>query len=215
MSAGLAVRLVVATHNSGKLAEMRELLVPYGIEAIAAGDLALPEPVEIGTTFVANAELKARAAATASGLWALADDSGLCVDGLGGAPGIHSARWAGDGRDFSAAMKRVERALHEAGAIPPFRAHFVSVLSLARPDGETRSFEGIVFGTLVFPPRGHLGFGYDPIFQPEGFERTFGEMSSREKHSIPADGSPGLSHRARAFQALARACLEPGPRARS
>lgn len=201
-------KLVIATHNDGKLAEIRELLAPYGFDAIAAGELGLPEPEETGDSFVANAELKARAAAKGAELWALADDSGLCVEALEGAPGIHSARWAGDSRDFGAAMKRVELALLEKGAHPPYKAHFVSVLSLAGPDGETRNFEGKVFGELVFPPRGQLGFGYDPIFLPDGSTRTFGEMASWEKHSIPADGSEARSHRARAFQMFTRACID-------
>lgn len=202
-------KLVIATHNPGKFSEIRELLEPYRVEAIYAKDLSLPEPEETEPSFIANAELKAKAAASVSNLCALADDSGLCVDALGGAPGVQSARWAGESRDFPAAMKKVELALQAAGAKPPFGAHFVSVLSLADPDGEVRSFEGRVFGRLVFPPRGNLGFGYDPIFLPEGFTRTFGEMRSEEKHSIPADGSLALSHRARAFQIFARACLEP------
>lgn len=188
---------------------MRELLEPYGVDTVSARELCLPEPEETGTSFTANAELKARAAARASGLCALADDSGLCVDALGGAPGIQSARWAGEGRDFPAAMQKIERTLQKAKAAPPFKAHFISVLSLAWPDGTARSFEGKVFGELVFPPRGGLGFGYDPIFLPEGLTRTFGEMSSQEKHSIPADGSLALSHRARAFQLFAQALLAP------
>ncbi|MHB8886913.1 MAG: RdgB/HAM1 family non-canonical purine NTP pyrophosphatase [Methylovirgula sp.] len=204
-------RLVIATHNAGKLWEMRDLLAPHGLDAVSAGDLGLPEPEETGETFHANAELKALAAARAAGLPALADDSGLCVDGLGGAPGIYSARWAevapGGPRDFAAAMEKLETALTEIGAMPPFAAHFVSVMALAWPDGAVESFEGKVFGTLVFPPRGMLGFGYDPIFLPEGLARTFGEMMAAEKQAIPADGSPALSHRARAFQAFARAYL--------
>ncbi len=147
----------------------------------------------------------------AAGLPALADDSGLCVDALGGAPGLYSARWAeispGGPRDFAVAMEKVEAALKEKGATPPFHAHFVSVIALAWPDGAVESFEGKVFGTLVFPPRGTLGFGYDPIFLPDGLTRTFGEMMAAEKQAIPPDGSPALSHRARAFQAFARAHL--------
>ena len=200
-------RLVIATHNAGKLREMRELLAPYGLEAVSASELGLPEPDETGATFTANAELKARAAATAAGLPALADDSGLCVEALGGAPGIYSARWAGVARDFDAAMGRVETALRDAGAAPPYRAHFVSVISLATAHGATESFEGKIFGRLEFPPRGRLGFGYDPIFVPDGFATTFGEMASEAKHSIPADGGEALSHRARAFQFFARTCL--------
>jgi XTP/dITP diphosphohydrolase len=204
-------RLVIATHNAGKLWEMRELLAPHGIDAVSAGELGLPEPEETGDSFRANAELKALGAAQAAGLPALADDSGLCVAALGGEPGLHSARWAeispGGPRDFAVAMEKVEAALQESGARPPFSAHFVSVLSLAWPDGQVESFEGKVFGTLVFPPRGSLGFGYDPIFLPEGLTRTFGEMMAAEKQAIPPDGSPALSHRARAFQAFARAHL--------
>ncbi|HLH12548.1 MAG TPA: RdgB/HAM1 family non-canonical purine NTP pyrophosphatase [Methylovirgula sp.] len=207
----LSGRLVIATHNSGKLWEMRELLAPYGIDTVSAGELGLPEPEETGATFVENAELKARAAAQASGLPALADDSGLCVDALGGAPGLQSARWAeigpGGPRDFAAAIEKVEAAIRATGAEPPYRAHFISVIALARPDGAVESFEGKVDGTLVFPPRGTLGFGYDPIFLPDGLKRTFGEMMTAEKQAIPADGSPALSHRARAFQAFAKACL--------
>lgn len=204
-------RLVIATHNAGKLWEMRELLAPHGIDAVSAGELGLPEPEETGESFRANAELKALGAAQAAGLPALADDSGLCVEALGGEPGLHSARWAeispGGPRDFAVAMEKVEAALQERDARPPFSAHFVSVLSLAWPDGQVESFEGKVFGTLVFPPRGSLGFGYDPIFLPEGLTRTFGEMMAAEKQAIPPDGSPALSHRARAFQAFARAHL--------
>jgi XTP/dITP diphosphohydrolase len=200
-------KLVIATHNTGKLAEMRDLLAPYGVVAIAASELGLPEPEETGPSFISNAEIKARAAAGSAKIPALADDSGLCVAALNGAPGINSARWAGTARDFGVAMKKVEHALKAANARPPFKAHFVSALALAFPEGETQSFEGKVFGELVFPPRAGLGFGYDPIFLPEGFARTFGEMTGQEKHGIPADGSPALSHRARAFQAFARACL--------
>ena len=200
-------KLVIATHNTGKLAEMRELLAPHGMVVIAASELGLPEPEESGTSFISNAEIKARAAAGSAKIPALADDSGLCVAALDGAPGINSARWAGTARDFGAAMKKVEHALHAANARPPFKAHFVSALALAFPDGKTQCFEGKVFGELVFPPRGSLSFGYDPIFLPAGFVRTFGEMTGQEKHGIPADGSPALSHRARAFQAFARACL--------
>jgi XTP/dITP diphosphohydrolase len=203
----LDAKLVIATHNSGKLAEMRDLLRHYGVDAVSAGELGLPDPEETGSTFAANSEIKARAAAEAAGLPALADDSGLCVAALNGDPGIYSARWAGPGRDFSVAIKRVERALEDGGAQPPFKAYFVCVLTLAFPGGETQSFEGRVAGELAFPPRGQHNFGYDPIFVPAAFTRTFAEMSAQEKHGIPADGSPGLSHRARAFQAFASACL--------
>ncbi len=205
--ARLTGRLVVATHNPGKLREMRELLAPSGVEAVSAGELKLAEPEETGTSFRDNAALKAEAAARASRILALADDSGLCVEALGGAPGIYSARWAGGGKDFAAAMARVERELRAGAAPPPWRAWFISVLALAWPDGALETFEGRVDGTLVFPPRGTAGFGYDPIFLPDGHDRTFGEMSAEEKHGLPADGSIALSHRARAFQKLARARL--------
>jgi len=205
-------RLVIATHNAGKLREMCELLEPYAVEAISAGALSLPEPDETGATFIENALIKARSAAALSGLPAFSDDSGLCVDALEGAPGLFSARWAGEGKDFGAAMRRIESELGQRGAPPPWNAHFVSALALAFPSGETFTFEGKVYGTLVFPPRGTQGFGYDPIFLPEGFVRTFGEMDQQEKHGIPADGSEALSHRARAFQHFARACLtHPSP----
>jgi XTP/dITP diphosphohydrolase len=203
----LAGPLVAATHNSGKLREFRELLEPYGIEIVSAGDLGLPEPEETGDTFEANAKLKAFAAARAAGKPALADDSGLCVEALGGAPGIYSARWAGDSKDFSGAMARVERELFAAQAPQPWRAYFISALALAWPDDHVEYFEGRVDGRLVFPPQGTNGFGYDPIFLPDGHSRGFGEMTAQEKHGIPADGSLALSHRARAFQMLARACL--------
>jgi XTP/dITP diphosphohydrolase len=200
-------RLVIATHNSGKLWEMRELLAPYGVDAVSAGDLGLPEPEETGATFAENARLKAAAAAQAASLPAFADDSGLCVEALDGAPGIYSARWAGEARDFGAAMRKVEAGLQARGARPPYRATFISVLCVIWPDGHVEEFEGRVDGTLVFPPRGTKGFGYDPIFLPDGHDKTFGEMMSAQKHAIPADGSLALSHRARAFQKLARACL--------
>ena len=175
--------------------------------AIASSDLGLPEPEETGVSFISNAVIKARAAADSAKIPALADDLGLCVAALDDAPGINSARWAGTARDFGAAMEKVEHALRAANARPPFKAHFVSAVALAFPNGETQSFEGKVFGELVFPPRGSLGFGYDPIFLPDGYSRTFGEMTGQEKHGIPGDGSPALSHRARAFQAFVRARL--------
>jgi XTP/dITP diphosphohydrolase len=203
----LVGRLVAATHNKGKLAEIRDLLAPFGVDVVGAGDLGLAEPEEVGDSFAANAALKARAGARAASLPALADDSGLCVAALDDAPGVHSARWAGEERDFSAAMARIERELKSRGAPPPWRAHFVSVLALAWPDGHVETFEGRVEGRLAFPPSGTAGFGYDPIFIPQGHARSFGEMSAREKHGLPADGSQALSHRARAFQKLARACL--------
>ena len=198
---------MVATHNPGKLREIDELLSPFGLSALGAAELGLEEPEETGSTFRDNAVLKARAAARASGLVALADDSGLCVDALDGAPGVYSARWAGATKDFRAAMARVERELKARAAPAPWRAAFLSVLALAWPDGAVETFEGRVDGTLVFPPRGTAGFGYDPIFRPDGHHRTFGEMSAEEKHGIPADGSRALSHRARAFQKLQRARL--------
>ncbi|MBI3275959.1 MAG: RdgB/HAM1 family non-canonical purine NTP pyrophosphatase [Methylocystis sp.] len=206
----IAGRLVIATQNPGKLWELRQLLAPHGVDAVAAAELGLPEPEETAPTFAGNALLKATAAASAANLPAFADDSGLCVDALGGAPGVQSARWAGDQRDFGAAIKRVERELQERGATPPFTAYFLCALALAWPDGHVEQFEGRVDGVLVFPPRGTKGFGYDPIFLPDGLDRTFGEMMSAEKHALPGDGSRALSHRARAFQALARACLREG-----
>lgn len=199
--------LVAATHNPGKLREFGELLAPWKIALASAADLGLPEPEETGDSFEANARLKALAAARAAGRPALADDSGLCVEALGGAPGIYSARWAGPAKDFAAAMARIGRELAESGAPQPWRAHFVSGLALAWPDDHVEYFEGRVDGRLEFPPRGGHGFGYDPIFTPDGHTRGFGEMTAQEKHGIPADGSLALSHRARAFQALARACL--------
>ena len=202
-------RVVIATHNPGKLVEMRMLLEPFGLDAVSAGDLDLPEPEETGTTFEENAALKALAAARGAGLPALADDSGLAVDALDGAPGIHTARWAGPNRDFGLAMEKVQRLLQDKGAITPEarRARFVSVLSLAWPDGHTENFKGVVEGTLVWPPRGSKGFGYDPMFLPDGFDKTFGEMTGEEKHGwLP--GMDPLSHRARAFAALAAACFE-------
>ncbi len=205
----LTGRVVIATHNSGKLAEMRELLAPFQIEAISAREMGLDEPEETGTSFSENARIKACAAALASGLPAFADDSGLVVEALDGAPGIHSARWAGPDRNFSRAMGEIENKLRAQGATTPEsrKAHFVSTLCLAWPDGHVEEFEGRVDGTLVWPPRGDKGFGYDPIFLPGGYERTFGEMRSEEKHGLPPRGL-GLSHRARAFRKLAEACLE-------
>ena len=206
----LTGRLIIATHNGGKLREMRELMAPYGIDCVSAGELGLPEPEETGVTFMENALIKARAAAMAAKLPALADDSGLCVAALDGAPGIYSARWAGESKDFTAAMALVEEKVREKGALTPDRrgAWFVSALAIAWPDGHTEEFEGRIDGLLVDRPRGTAGFGYDPCFLPEGHARTFGEMTSDEKHGIPADGSRALSHRARAFQMLAKACLD-------
>ena len=202
-------KLVIATHNPGKLAEMRELLAPHGVEAVAAGELGLGEPDETGDSFVANARIKAVAAAAAAQLPAFADDSGLVVDALDGAPGILSARWAGPTKDFNAAMTRIERLLQERGAKEPAQrsAHFVSALCVAWPDGHIEEVEARADGTLVWPPRGTAGFGYDPMFMPDGHGRTFGEMTSLEKHGLPPLGL-GLSHRARAFVKLAEICLD-------
>jgi XTP/dITP diphosphohydrolase len=202
-------RLVIATHNPGKLAEMRELLAPYGIAAISAGELGLAEPDETGTTFRDNARIKAQAAATAAKLPAFADDSGLVVDALDGEPGIYSARWAGPDKNFAGAMAMIENKLKERRATAPRerKAHFVSALCVAWPDGHVDDFEARVDGVLVWPPRGDKGFGYDPMFLPDGHDRTFGEMPSEEKHGLPPRGK-GLSHRARAFLKLAEACLD-------
>jgi len=188
---------------------MRELLAPYGIVAISAGELKLAEPDETGMSFRENARIKAEAAAKAAGLPAFSDDSGLAVDALDGAPGIYSARWAGPDKNFPRAMETIEQKLRERGATTPERrkAQFVSALCVAWPDGHAEEFEAHVDGTLVWPPRGDQGFGYDPMFLPDGHTRTFGEMPSEEKHGLPPRGK-GLSHRARAFVKLAEACLE-------
>ena len=209
MHRALSGPLVIATHNPGKLEEMRELIAPYRVDAVSAAELGLGEPAENGRSFDENARIKATAAATAARLPAFADDSGLVVDALGGAPGIHSARWAGPNRDFQAAMQKIERMLRERGAEREAdrRAHFISALCLAWPDGHTEEFEARIDGTLVCPPRGDHGFGYDPMFQPDGFALTFGEMTSEEKHGLPPKGR-ALSHRARAFLKLAEACLD-------
>ncbi len=196
-------RLVIASHNSGKIAEIAALLAPFGVRTIGAATLGLPEPEETGASFEENAALKARAAVRASGLPALADDSGLVVPALGGGPGIHSARWAGPDKDFRSAMARVHRELAESKSPGDRRAHFVAVLALAWPPtdhgGEAATFRGEAHGHLVWPPRGERGFGYDPIFVPDGHELTFGEMDPTLKHQI--------SHRARAFEKLVAACL--------
>jgi XTP/dITP diphosphohydrolase len=196
-------RLVIASHNEGKLREIADLLAPFGVAAVPAAELGLPEPDETGATFSENAELKARASAKGSGLPALADDSGLAVHALDGEPGIHSARWAEtpDGRDFLVAMQRVETALQGKS---DRSAHFVSVLALAWPDGHIECFEGRVDGALVWPPRGENGFGYDPVFLPDGHDMTFGEMAPAAKNPI--------THRADAFAKLVAACFEGGPR---
>ncbi|MFD0388657.1 RdgB/HAM1 family non-canonical purine NTP pyrophosphatase [Tistrella bauzanensis] len=190
-------RLVIASHNRGKVAEIRALMAPFGIDVVSAGDLGLPEPEETGLTFIDNAVLKARASAEASGLPALADDSGMTVAALDGAPGIYSARWAGPSKDFGAAMELVRTRM---GDNPDRSAAFVCALAIAWPDGHVETFEGVIGGHLEFPPRGDFGFGYDPIFVPEGDTRSFGEFPPEEKHRI--------SHRARAFNNLVRACLD-------
>jgi XTP/dITP diphosphohydrolase len=193
-------KLVIASHNPGKVSEIRALLTPLRIEVIGADELGLTEPEETGKTFTENAELKARLAAEASGLPALADDSGMALSALGGAPGIYSARWAGPEKDFSAAIQRVNDALLMTGSLDR-SCSFVCVLSLAWPDGHIESFEGRVSGAAVFPPRGTNGFGYDPIFQPTGYNLTFGEMVPQDKHA--------MSHRAHAFSQLLEQCLLP------
>jgi XTP/dITP diphosphohydrolase len=204
----IAGRLVIATHNPGKLREMRDLLSQFGIEAVSAGELGLGEPEETGTTFRDNARIKARAAAAGARTPAFSDDSGLVVETLGGAPGIHSARWAGPNKDFAGAMREIDVQLCNHGAAAPSarKAYFISALCVAWPDGHLEEFEGRVDGTLVWPPRGDKGFGYDPMFLPDGYDLTFGEMTSEAKHGLPPRGL-GLSHRARAFLALAEACL--------
>ena len=189
-------RLVVASHNAGKVREIRELLEPFKADVVSAAELGLPEPEETGLTFIANAELKARAAARGANLPALADDSGLVIDALDGAPGIYSARWAGPNKDFNFAMKRIE---DEMRGKSNTRAHFVCALSLAWPDGHCESFEGKISGHLSFPPRGLKGFGYDPIFIPDGMHVTFAEIEPAAKHAI--------SHRADAFRQLVAACF--------
>jgi XTP/dITP diphosphohydrolase len=199
-------RLVIATHNAGKLAEFADLLAPFGIDAVSAGALGLPEPDETGLTFEDNAAIKAGAAARASGLPALADDSGICVAVLGGAPGIYSARWAGPSKDFAQAMRNVEEAMAQSGS-PDRHGWFVAVLCLAWPDGRTAHFRGEIHGDMVWPPRGTQGFGYDPMFRPEGHERTFGEMPAHEKHGWTQGGAAPLSHRARAFALFAERVL--------
>ena len=194
-----AQTLVIATHNAGKLRELKDLFAPYTTGLVSAGELGLPEPEETEATFRGNAELKARAAAKASGSCALADDSGLCVAALGGAPGIYSARWAGETKDFALAMERVRTEL-AAKTLTTSKAWFICALSLGFPDGHCETFEGRVDGELVFPPRGTRGFGYDPIFRPDGHAATFGEMDPDAKHA--------MSHRARAFAQLIAACFD-------
>ncbi|MEO1199400.1 MAG: RdgB/HAM1 family non-canonical purine NTP pyrophosphatase [Pseudomonadota bacterium] len=207
----LGDKLVVASGNQGKVREIRELLVPFGIETISVGELGLPDPIEDGETFEANADIKSRAASDASGLVALSDDSGLSVDALDGAPGIHSARWAGPDKDFDRAMRMVEEELQRKGAIAPDQrtGRFVAVLSLCWPDGHIERYRGECEGEIVWPPRGTQGFGYDPMFLPSGHDRTFGEMSADEKHGWRPGDAAGLSHRARAFEKLYRTLLAP------
>ena len=195
-------RLVIASHNPGKVGEIKALLEPHGIEAAGAAEMNLPEPEETGSSFAENARIKADAAASRSGTLAVADDSGLCVAALDGAPGIFSARWAGPAKDFRVAMVRVENELKARGA-RDMRASFVCALAIAGLGRETEIFEGRVFGTLTFPPRGNRGFGYDPIFVPEGYRQTFGEMNPEAKHAI--------SHRAKAFAKLVRSVFDPAP----
>lgn len=189
-------KLILASHNQGKVREIRELLAPYNAEVISAGELGLPEPEETGLSFVANAELKSLAAAMGAQMIAISDDSGLAVDALNGAPGIYSARWAGPEKDFGLAMRKIQNAM---GDSPVKTARFICALSLAWPDGHCETVEGKVEGTLTFPPRGEHGFGYDPIFIPDGFDITFGEMDPARKHE--------MSHRADAFRKLVAACF--------
>lgn len=205
--------IVVASHNAGKIAEIADLIGPFGFSARSAAELKFAEPDETGTTFEENAAIKALASARAAGMPALSDDSGLVVDALDGAPGVYTANWAEreDGsRDFAMAMEKVEKALAERGATTPEQrsGRFVSVLCLAWPDGHTEMFRGEVEGTIVWPPRGTKGFGYDPVFQPEGFDTTFGEMTSEEKHGWKPGDAQALSHRARAFKIFVETCLE-------
>ena len=205
--------IVVASHNAGKIREIEDLIGPFGFSAKSAAELKFEEPDETGTTFEENATIKALASAKASGLPALSDDSGLVIDALGGAPGVYTANWAEkeDGtRDFAMAMEKVEKALAEKGATDAKdrTARFVSVLCLAWPDGHTELFRGEVEGHVVWPPRGDKGFGYDPVFQPEGYETTFGEMSAEEKHGWKPGDATALSHRARAFKIFVETCLK-------
>ncbi|GAA0467552.1 RdgB/HAM1 family non-canonical purine NTP pyrophosphatase [Parasphingorhabdus litoris] len=200
-------KLVIASHNQGKVREIRALLAPFGIEPVSAGELDLPEPEETGTTFAENALLKARASAEGANCVALADDSGLCVAALDGAPGVYTADWAeadsyegGPGRDWYMAMGKVEGKLSELGPNTDRSAYFTCTLALAWPDGHSELFEGRIQGNLVWPPRGTLGFGYDPVFQPIGFEQTFAELDPQQKHD--------MSHRADAFEKLVKACFD-------
>ncbi|MBU1304316.1 MAG: RdgB/HAM1 family non-canonical purine NTP pyrophosphatase [Alphaproteobacteria bacterium] len=202
-------RLVLATHNAGKLKEFQELFAPFGLDLVSAGQLGLPEPEETGTTFAENARLKAHAAAQATGMLALSDDSGLCVDALNGDPGVYTADWAGVPRNFDHAMKRVEDALQAANATEPGQrtASFNATMCLAHPDGRDVLYVGKVEGVMVWPPRGTIGHGYDPVFMPKGYDITFGQMPADMKHSW-APGKRGLSHRARAFDQFFEAQIE-------
>ncbi|MEB2844830.1 RdgB/HAM1 family non-canonical purine NTP pyrophosphatase [Rhizobiales bacterium RZME27] len=205
--------IVVASHNAGKIREIADLIGPFGFSAKSAAELKFQEPDETGTTFEENAAIKALASAKASGLPALSDDSGLVIDALDGAPGVYTANWTEreDGsRDFPWAMQKVETALQDKGATTADKrtARFVSVLCLAWPDGHTEMFRGEVEGTIAWPPRGADGFGYDPIFQPQGFDTTFGEMTAEEKHGWKPGDAEALSHRARAFKIFVETCLE-------
>jgi XTP/dITP diphosphohydrolase len=204
----LTGKVVIATHNAGKLAEMRTLMAPYGIELVSAAELGLPEPVENGTMYAENAAIKARAATAATGLPAFSDDSGLSVHLLDGAPGLFTADWAGQPRSWERAMQRLHDELTKRGhAVTGAAGNFVSALVITWPDGHEEVFEGRCPGTLVWPPRGQAGFGYDPMFVPDGHTRTFAELTADEKHGLPPLGT-GLSHRACAFTALAAACLK-------
>jgi XTP/dITP diphosphohydrolase len=203
-------KLVIASHNQGKIRELRDLLDPLGYGLVTAADLDLEEPEETGLTFEDNARLKALAAAAVAQMPALSDDSGLSVDALGGQPGIYSARWAGPGRDFSIAMERVHNELEAEGS-GNRTARFVSVICIAWPDRHTEMFRGEVEGIVVWPPRGNQGFGYDPVFRPEGYDITFGEMSAEMKHGWRPGQARALSHRARAFKLVYERCLEAGP----
>jgi len=210
---GFGDRLLIASHNRGKIDELRALLEPVGMPVTSAADLELDVPEETGTTFEANALLKARAGHETTKLASLSDDSGLCIEALNGDPGVYTADWAGPDRDFVMAMRTVEEKLQAAGATSPDarRAKFVAVLGLIRTDGSEETFRGEVEGTLVWPPRGDKGFGYDPIFQPDGYDITFGEMVADEKHSWTHGESTGLSHRARAFEKFFNAIVSAGP----
>jgi XTP/dITP diphosphohydrolase len=210
---GFGDRLLIASHNRGKIDELRALLEPVGMPVTSAADLELDVPEETGTTFEANALLKARAGHETTKLASLSDDSGLCVEALNGDPGVYTADWAGPDRDFAMAMRTVEEKLQAAGANSPDarRAKFVAVLGLIRTDGSEETFRGEVEGTLVWPPRGDKGFGYDPIFQPDGYDITFGEMVADEKHGWTHGESTGLSHRARAFEKFFNAIVSAGP----